>query len=309
LPSRNVADTNDKLVMAEKVLSSLANLDAMKIFNEALNGIESSTKTIKKLGLSQKRYYTRLNELIEAGLIKKNGEIYELTILGKICHTWQETFLEILEKRERLDLMDRLKLSKNLSLEESEEISRILAKDLVDTFNITDILSYVKVADTWEKVVRHTIEILENAEKNIYFVTKYVEMRVVEILIKKYQKGVKMYLLSDNAESFSDKFRMIVMMLSNPKMVKYFFDFFSSDEINFKLVEDVPYTFIVVDEKYVMIEIANPINNKFLVAFFFKNEKIAKRLLETFDKLWDKAKEIKELLPKIPSKILRIKGK
>ncbi|MHA1664674.1 MAG: DUF7436 family protein [Candidatus Njordarchaeales archaeon] len=309
MPSRNVADTNDKLVMAEKVLSSLANLDAMKIFNEALNGIESSTKTIKKLGLSQKRYYTRLNELIEAGLIKKNGEIYELTILGKICHTWQETFLEILEKRERLDLMDRLKLSKNLSLEESEEISRILAKDLVDTFNITDILSYVKVADTWEKVVRHTIEILENAEKNIYFVTKYVEMRVVEILIKKYQKGVKMYLLSDNAESFSDKFRMIVMMLSNPKMVKYFFDFFSSDEINFKLVEDVPYTFIVVDEKYVMIEIANPINNKFLVAFFFKNEKIAKRLLETFDKLWDKAKEIKELLPKIPSKILRIKGK
>ncbi|MEM2936221.1 MAG: hypothetical protein QW231_03495, partial [Candidatus Bathyarchaeia archaeon] len=58
----------------ERVISALANQDAIKIFYAAGEGIRSSTEAIKKLGLTQKRYYTHLRNLTEAGLIQKGEE-------------------------------------------------------------------------------------------------------------------------------------------------------------------------------------------------------------------------------------------
>ena len=58
------------LVELKEILAALANEDAIKIFLTARRGIEKSTKTIQELGLTQKRYYSRLKELMEAGLVE-----------------------------------------------------------------------------------------------------------------------------------------------------------------------------------------------------------------------------------------------
>ena len=92
----------------EKILSSLANEDSLKIFYAADEGITSSTKTIKGLGLTQKRYYTRLNQLIKAGLIEKNENTYQHTMLGKICHKMGLTFIDALKNRDILDYLSDL---------------------------------------------------------------------------------------------------------------------------------------------------------------------------------------------------------
>jgi len=60
----------------------LSNPDAIKILYCAGDGIEHSTYTIEELGLSQKRYYTRLKALIDSGLIKKKEGFYRQTALG-----------------------------------------------------------------------------------------------------------------------------------------------------------------------------------------------------------------------------------
>ena len=57
LKSINVAEMGE-------ILNSLAHEDALKIFVAAKVGITKSTSTIQELGLTQKRYYSRLKELM-----------------------------------------------------------------------------------------------------------------------------------------------------------------------------------------------------------------------------------------------------
>jgi len=59
---------DEALQHLEKIFSAGSSIDALKIFYAAKDGIESSTQTIKKLGLTQKRYYTNLKRLIDVGL-------------------------------------------------------------------------------------------------------------------------------------------------------------------------------------------------------------------------------------------------
>ena len=58
------------LDLSVEILSSLANIDSLKIFLACHEGIESSTRTIEEIGLTQKRYYTWLKRLIDAGLVE-----------------------------------------------------------------------------------------------------------------------------------------------------------------------------------------------------------------------------------------------
>ena len=44
----------------EQIFSATSSVDAIKIFYAAKDGIDSSTQAIKKLGMTQKRYYTHL---------------------------------------------------------------------------------------------------------------------------------------------------------------------------------------------------------------------------------------------------------
>jgi len=291
--------------MVTKILSTLSNLDSSKIFDEANKGIESSTRTIKRLGLTQKRYYTRLSELIEAGLVQKNGEGYSLTLLGKLTHKMGETFFETLGKYDRIDLLDRLKRSKTLTSDEVEEISKMLARDVVDTFNLADMLSYVRVVDTWDKLVENTIEYLEKAEESIYIASRHSEKRIIETVITKtLEEDIETYFLYDkqyNSESVTKSIRRITSMITSPGMPKNVFTFLNSDYIRNNLrFTQLPYTFLVVDGQYAMVEITKPSTTTFVVAFFFKDVNISKKLIETFNGLWKKAEGMKDMLSRIP---------
>ena len=65
-------ETSDlTLTYLEGMFSALSSVDALNIFYAAEDGIESSTQTIKELNLTQKRYYTNLKRLIDAGLVER----------------------------------------------------------------------------------------------------------------------------------------------------------------------------------------------------------------------------------------------
>ena len=69
-----------------EIIDALSHEDAIKIFIYAKDGITNSTMAIKKLGLTQKRYYTRLKQLLEAGLLEKREDGYWHTVLGNILY-------------------------------------------------------------------------------------------------------------------------------------------------------------------------------------------------------------------------------
>src|SRR5579862_7625035 len=79
---------------AREIHSALSNGDSLRIFNLAAAGIDASTSVLEKYQFTKKRYYGRLKELVDLGLIfKENGE-YRHTKLGNMVFENQVKNLE-----------------------------------------------------------------------------------------------------------------------------------------------------------------------------------------------------------------------
>jgi len=282
----------------EKVFSVASHADALKIFYAAKEGIASSTKAIKELNLTSKRYYTYLKALIDAGLIERDGSTYKHTAMGKICFKLMEAVRRTIGQRDRLDLVDRVSKAKGLSIEETEEIMRAILKDanIAPGERIADFLGPVRMADTWEKVVDDVIEYIDNAKESVYFATQYFDIRVAEAVVRACRRGVRMYLLTTEKDSIADRLLIVLRSLFlSPKALKSLFSLLNSPDVNVRYV-DLPYTFAVVDAKTAMVEVQQPYTKAFSIGFVFHNERLCKRLIESFKILWEKGTDVKTMI-------------
>jgi predicted transcriptional regulator len=305
LKTRKKKSSDEPLKEMGKVLSTASNIDALKIFSAAQQGIISSTDTIKELNLTQKRYYTHLKNLLESGLIEKVDNVYKQTTLGKICGKLADALQSALDSKERLELIDRVKKVQNISVEETEEIMQAILKDtnFVSGERLTDILGPVKMSDTWEKVVDDVVKYLNNAEESVYFATPYMDSNVIDCAFKASQRGVKLNFLTSNKDQITNGIKMMFKTLfTHPRALKNLFQLFNSPKLQIRCVE-LPYTFIVVDNKYAMVEVVKPYAKTFSLAFFFHNERICGRLIDNFNILWEKGSEVKNMFKKFSKEI------
>jgi len=280
----------------ERILSSLANQDALKIFRKARDGIVSSTKIIKELGLTQKRYYTRLNELMNAGLIEKNEDAYQHTILGKLCYNLGEVFEKALSQRDRLDLLGKLKRANTLTLEETKTIAQALSAGGASGLpEMESLVSSVRMVDNYEQLVQETVKLLEKAEKEVYLATQYFDFRVTETFLRIMKRNIKYNVLYDERNPGEKLQTVLRMLLAHPTMLKTFIEVMKSPDFKVRLAQ-LPYAFLVVDSKYAMIEIAKPYTGAFFIAFILENEKLSEKFIETFKILWNKGTEIGSLM-------------
>ncbi|MEM2960686.1 MAG: hypothetical protein QXU67_03680, partial [Candidatus Bathyarchaeia archaeon] len=277
----------------ERVLSSLSNQDALKIFYMAKDGITSSTEAIRKLGLTQKRYYARLSELLKTNLIQKDDGVYKHTTLGNIIYKMIEHLNDVISEQEQLELIEKIKLSKTLSEKDKEEIIRSLAKNEMMAFIdlIDGGVRPVGVIYKFEDVVDGTIELIEKAEKEVYIASRYTENKIVEAILKNLNKRIEWHLISGDKSNLSQKFQLLRIMLSHPKMIKIYYDIFRSQNVQTGYLENLPYSFIIVDRKYVGVELPKPESNEFFIGFFLENKILAEKLIEVFNLLMARAKE------------------
>ena len=123
-----------------EIFSSLTSSDSLKIFMKTEKGISSSTRAIKELGLTQKRYYIWLKRLIDVGLVEKKNGIYKQTLLGRVCSKLGESLQDTLLQGERLELANTLLNSETLSAIEKKEVLHTISKNgSQGIFSVTDI--------------------------------------------------------------------------------------------------------------------------------------------------------------------------
>ena len=67
-----------------ELFSAFGNMDTIRIFAYAEKGISNSSKAVRDLNLTPKRYYQRLKDLIDLNLITKIDGGYIYTPLGEI---------------------------------------------------------------------------------------------------------------------------------------------------------------------------------------------------------------------------------
>jgi DNA-binding HxlR family transcriptional regulator len=104
----------------EEILKMVTNESTLKILNQIIdynnnndNYKDGNTLSITKIGLTRKQFYTKLNELITRGIIKREKGKYYLTTFGKIVYDLTFEYMRKLDsviedcwKFKALDLLD-----------------------------------------------------------------------------------------------------------------------------------------------------------------------------------------------------------
>jgi hypothetical protein len=99
----------------ERIFSALSDDKSLSLFN--IIGIMSSPTSdgqptreilISRMNLTRKQYYTRINQLRDAGLIARKSTKFVLTSLGRVVYETHKTIGVAIQNRWRLQAIDSL---------------------------------------------------------------------------------------------------------------------------------------------------------------------------------------------------------
>lgn len=266
------------------MLGILAKHDALTLFLEGVEGIDASTDAPARLGMSKKQYYTRLKQLIYAGLITKSKGKYVQTTMGRILYErCLQLVFEQVRNAKKLIMADILKDSGRFDM---DEIYRLL-QIKVENGNARLVTDYDVLINTLQ-------ERMKDVKNQAWYATRYFNEHIVSKAIELHRRGVDVRVLVDRA--LVEKYISEYMGISKHGTSKYELDRFKMltdpfypDKLERKVV-DVPFSFIILDSRYVGIELVNVNNpNNFYAGIYIENEYIASQMKSLFETLYTSA--------------------
>jgi len=254
------------------------------------DGIRSELDTPTKLGLTKKQYYTRLKQLVDLGLLVKNNETYMQTAFGTVVYQKHIVGLtNNIKNSKYLQMVDILKSNHKFNEKDIMEfISKVepqISSDLDSSTKVSTIVS------SYEDMVRKILEMIEFAQSDILLVTRFQNELIINSTLKKASAGISVRVIADSglveeyfikeSEIKSDKNKNErVNVVSNP---------FYPSKIDRKYIE-VPFCLLIVDNKYVGIEIVDVADSrKFKMAMFTEDQSLSSSMINMFNSLWQKA--------------------
>jgi hypothetical protein len=120
------------------LLRSVSDDKALTLFNSiAVSGGNKYIPLKQMNELTTKQYYSRISDMIDAGLIRRLKGKYYLTLLGKVVYHCQMTIGKALSYYWKLKAIESIEMSSD---EFPEEERTQLIKALIDDQNIKDML-------------------------------------------------------------------------------------------------------------------------------------------------------------------------
>lgn len=262
------------------LFKTLSHPDALKLFNHTSYGIGNSTYAIEELDLTPKKYYARLRELVETGLVRKRDNVYRQTALGRMIY---DRFLPAMRKA--VDAKDELEFLVGL---EGLEMETGVRKRVLEELGITIFADFTKVRliGDYEALVVEVIDLCDSAEESIILASNYFDSRVMEATLKAADRGMNTRIITGK-NGFSSRLQQLRMMLS-PDFMKILIGLFSKEiELeNFIKIVDITYSFCVVDSYRSVFEFYNPVGEGFIAAFVVEDRKVGETLADLFDQFW-----------------------
>jgi len=259
----------------------LSKTDALRLFHHARKGIKNSTYAIEELDLTPKKYYARLRELVNIGLIRKNDSVYGQTALGRMIY---DRLLPAFEKA--VDAKDELEFLVGLDgLDMENGVKKRILEELgIPTFSDS---TNVRMIDNYESMVIDVIDLCDEAEKSLLMASNYMDVRVMEAVFRAMKRNVTNSFIVGK-RSLSSKIRTLKMMLSLT-FAKTVINF-ASNSLELKNVmrfAELPYSFCVVDGHRNIIEVADTIDDRFLAAFSVDDRCVGETATKFYEKLWE----------------------
>jgi hypothetical protein len=284
-----------------KLLSILSRQDNLNIFMSASSnslGLEAKSSTFQKLRLSRRVYYTRLKQLINAGLIEKSDQVYRHTTLGNIIYKNHIlTMMEHLKNIKQMKMVDTLKHTNQFS---EEEIANFVSKIAGYNNYIDASPSPIKVESIWtyQDMVSAIVERVEFCNKEVLLASRYLNEIIINSILRK-----------------ANSSRINVKVLTDSTLVK---QYFAVEDLALKLTRDndknatermnvvsnpwypgrvhrriskIPFSMIILDNKEVGLEIVNwnDPRNFYCVMFVKGDQATLKAMQDLYYKMWDNA--------------------
>jgi len=263
-------------IIAEDVFAILGDSQSVEILDAASLGLQSSSNGIGNQ--TKKQYYVRLKRLVDIGLIEKRQSIYKLTSFGSIVYeNHLKTMNKIMPNYWQIKSFDILKSRNDFPFEQKEKIINeyVETTGLKGVINTTHLSSFVEV-----------LKVLDNAEKEVYFSTRYHDPHISTKVFEKIGKGVTIHILDGNPEQITVESRLTAIIRTPPnretaELVK---KIVKSPRFDLKRLPDLPQSFMVVDGIQVVYDTVNFINpEQFTIAISkYDDAYMAQQFIEYF---------------------------
>lgn len=259
----------------------LSNPDALKILYRAGQGIENSTHAIEELGLTPKKYYYRLKELMATDLVKKVDGVYRQTAMGRIIY---DRFLPAMGKT--YDARDELELIVYLEGTELENGVKRFIEEKLEIPGFTG-SSNVRMLGDYEALVCEVIDMCDSAEESILLASNYFDVRVMESTFRSINRGVinKLILGKKRLSSRLQQLKILLSPAFTMTIIKNASEAVKRGEL--ARIIDVPLSFCVVDGHRSIIEFSDTVDDDFIFALAIDDRSVAEKLNKFFENLWE----------------------
>jgi len=271
------------------IFSTFSNLDTMRIFLLAEKGIKSSNKAIKELGLTPKRYYSRLKDLVDEGVIDKVNGVYIYTPTGEILHKLGLSLMSLVDNKQRIGLLMNLMKSDALSSEERQRINSMLSGEnnigqLLGLFQQISQEKVVKISE-YKTLVETLARDIASSKKSMLLASRYFDVWVIDECLKARGRGVEIRGLMSK-ETISKKMNMLRMILS-PKLIMKILEMSEGTDINEVFREtDIAFSFCIIDGYKCFFEFPS-VSGEFSIAFKLEDEETSLKFTKLFNSIWE----------------------
>jgi predicted transcriptional regulator len=276
-------------ILAEDVFALLGDKQSVEILSASYSGLQSTSNGIGTQ--TKKQYYVRLKRLVDMGLIEKHQSIYKLTSFGSIVYeNHLKTMDKIVPNYWQIKSIDVLKSRHDFPPEQKEKIMNeyIETTNMNEVLNATQLSSFT-VVKKFDDLIVEVLKVMDNAEKEIYFATRYHDPYVSTKVFEKFSKGVTIHILDGNPEQISVESRLAAIIRTPPnretaQMVK---KITKSPRFDLKRLPELPLSFMVVDGIQVVYDTVNFINpEQFTIAISkYDDTYTAKQFIDYFKTL------------------------
>jgi DNA-binding transcriptional ArsR family regulator len=242
-----------------------------KMLRIAYSGVKGDFSNVVG-NLTKRQYSSRLQRLKEMGLVEKQRHsMYRTTSLGSLVYDSNYRTLEkLLDGFWHLQAVDVLKARTDLPGTERE----ILIKQLLEVSELNQIvndthLSGFSIVRDFESLIVEVLRVLDNAKKEVYFASRYHDPHVSGLAIKKFASGVKLHIIDGNPEQTSLDSRINAILRTAPDKETYnqVVEMIRSPKFELLRLDNLPTSFIVVDERQVVYETVSYVNpHEFTIA-------------------------------------------
>jgi len=271
------------------IFSIFANLDTMRIFLLAEKGIGNSNKAIKGLGLTPKRYYSRLKELVDVGVLEKVNGAYVYTPIGEMLHKLGLSLMSIVNNKQKIGLLMNFTTSEALSPDERQRINSVLFEgeedsQLLDLFHNISPEKIIKISE-YKTLVEMLARDIASSQRSVLLASRYFEIWVVDECLKAQERGVELRVLISK-ETMSNKMNKLRMLLS-PKLIVKMLETSKGANINDMLREiEIPFSFCIIDGHRCFFEFPS-LDEEFSIAFKLESNETSKKFIQLFNLIWE----------------------